>query len=73
MENRSDHTYNRDMTRRVPHARAWDLAISLSGGAYVIASLIRGLQSPAFGVAVVGAAAIRLLVALDRGHQPRSG
>jgi hypothetical protein len=48
------------------------VAISLSGGAYIAASLIRGLQSPAIGVAVIGAAAIRMLVALHRGHQARS-
>ncbi len=59
------------MRGRAAHAQAWDLAISLSGGAYVIASLILGLQSPAFGVAVVGAAAIRMLIALHRRYQPR--
>jgi len=39
----------------------WELAISLVGALYLITSLIRGLQSPAFGLLVVGMAAIKHL------------
>lgn len=44
--------------------QVWELAIVLAGALYIVVSLIGGLQSPAFGLLVIGAAAIRLLVSL---------
>jgi hypothetical protein len=49
--------------------QAWELAISLTGGAYIAVSLIRGLQSPAVGVALVGVAAMKLLTSLRRRYE----
>jgi len=40
----------------------WELVISLAGALYLIASLIRGLQSPAFGLLIVGMGAMKVMV-----------